>query len=229
MMLCQICWCGRLNALIANEASLVSSATSALKILIGVQVEPGSLSNQKRRGQRSQKIPSNEYEAIHLYLNSSAPISYRHHANLPHSLNAIILSPVALPLTHITHNDRVYSTSRLHAGNSSVLYKTQENRLEAGIICSIWQIMLPNLTKKTLLVIAPYERLSAVDSSSNPYLSQSGFLCNIVYHNPSPLPDRIIDATHIVSHLPFYDRPSGTFGIARSIRILINSVHRDRN
>ena len=225
-MLRQICRRGRLNALIADGASFAGRVTSSLKILTGMEVEP----DNKKSGIHSQKIPDSDYKAIHLYLNSSAPIPYRHYTDLPHPLDAIILPPLACPLTHITHKGRVYSTSRLHSGNSSVSYRTPEGRLEAGIIFSIWQTTLPiNSTETTLLVIAPYERLSSVDVSNNPYVSRSGFLCNIVYHNTTPLPSKIIETRHIVSHLPFYDCPPGTFGIPRPIRILINSVHRGRN
>jgi len=232
-MLRQICRRGRLNALLADGASLVGNIPGSLKILTGTQ--PSLLVN-KKCGVLGQRIPDNDYEAIRLCLNSTAPIPYRHHMNLPHPLDAAILSPFALSLTHITHNSRVYSTSRLHCGNSSVTYRTPEGGLEAGIITSIWQTTLPiNSTEKTLLVIAPYERLSVVDSFHDPYLSRPGFLCNIVYCNALPsdntssLPSKIIEATHIVYHLPFYDRPPGTFGISRPIRILINSVHRGRD
>jgi hypothetical protein len=225
-MLRQICRRGRLNALIADGASHVSGVTSSLKILTGMEVKPGNTKSDTH----SQKIPDNDYRAIRLYLNSSAPTPYRHYKDLPHPLDAMILSPLARPLTHITHNSRVYSTSRLHSGNSSVSYRTPGGKLEAGIICSIWQMILPtDSTGTTLLVIAPYERLSPIDFSYDPYVSRSGFLCNVVYHNTTPLPNKIIETTHIVSHLPFYDRPPGTFGITRPIRILINSVYRGRD
>jgi hypothetical protein len=146
--------------------------------------------------------------------------------DLPHPLDAHILSPWAQQKTSIVHNTQQFSVYSTHHGNSSIIFWNQEG---SGITCGfIFSICILPLEGCTILLISPHEQLSAEDAEHDPYLSLPGLQCSLVYtHNPSESSLAkliIIDVDQIVSHVPYYLHTQGTFGIQSPITILSNSL-----
>ena len=83
--------------------------------------------------------------------------------------------------------------------------------------------------KRTFIVVTPHTQLSAPDATHSPYPSWSGFLGTVVYSQPVPArPQVVIQPSQIRSHVAYYNRPPGTFGIKVGVFILIDSLHRNR-
>jgi hypothetical protein len=79
------------------------------------------------------------------------------------------------------------------------------------------------------IIVAPHTALLPSDKLHSPYFSRPGLLGNLVYSQPNPArPLVLIEQRQIRSQVGYYDRPPGTFGITLGVRVLVDSLHRDR-
>jgi len=80
----------------------------------------------------------------------------------------------------------------------------------------------------TFIFIVPHTALSTDDEKLNPYTSCPGFLHNLVYTGVFES-EIVIEEKRLVSHVAFYERPAGTFGIRAATTVLVNSLHHNRD
>jgi hypothetical protein len=239
-MLRQICRRGRLTALtnqlsstptdlfgkafqIFNQANLFSKKDLEINETPDVH---SSLDEANHNG-AGKPLSNENYSLILDYINSKSPNTpFRHFSQLPHPIDANVLPPRAVPAKHLTHNGRTYSPYLIHAGNSSISY-SQNNEIHAGFIQSIWtQILRGHL--HTFIIVAPHPGLSPEDDKKNPYLSRPLFKCALVYSQAAkPTQHIVIEKKQIMAHIPYYQRPPGTFKINTATTILINSLQYD--
>ncbi|KAJ7588739.1 hypothetical protein C8J56DRAFT_752454, partial [Mycena floridula] len=132
-------------------------------------------------------------------------------------------------LTHFEHKTRLFSTFDKHHGNSSISFHHPSTRQkDTGFINSIWSLALQGEIH-TFVIVQPHAALSAADDALTPYSSHTGLACIARYSKlRNPLVEVIIEPRHIISHLAYYQRPKGTFGINQEIRIFVDSLHRNR-
>lgn len=228
-MLRQICRRGRLAALVHDmiKTSRHTKLKSALSILIPKSylnvTKAANTPNIKKR----QPIPDDLYSLFLSFLNSESSTPIRHFNQLPHPDNATILSPTAVPKSHIEHKKRTYSVFSNHAGNSSISFRSNGD-IEYGQIKAIWTDEINKTTD--LLVVSTYHRLSDHDNRLHPYSELPGLLCSVVYSESTKRPPNliIIRPEQIIGHIGSLKRPAGTFGIRDEIVILVDSLHRNR-
>ena len=231
-MLRQICHRGRLMGFIHAYALSDNIMGKALQILV-----PQSLLDQETAAEKL--IPSSTkietlslevYEAILAYVNAHSPfMPFRHFKNFPHPLDAKVLPRISTALKHIKHKGRDYSVFKMHAGNSSINFRCQDGTTDLGFIDSIWSHQLQDKSY-TFLIVAPHARLTPEDERKNPYLSRSGLLATLVYSEPLALQKFVvIGLDDVVSHVAYYQRPPGTFGISSATTVMIDSLHRNRD
>ncbi|KAH6887830.1 hypothetical protein BKA70DRAFT_1122123, partial [Coprinopsis sp. MPI-PUGE-AT-0042] len=130
-------------------------------------------------------------------------------------------------LKHIHHETRTYSLLSLHPGNSSISFQKPDGNVDAGFIQCIWTHNLIPGKSKTYLLISPHIRLSKQHQKLNPYQQYPGMMADIVYAQTPPANQQVvIQKEDIITHIPFYSRPKGTFSIPKPIMIIVNSLHR---
>lgn len=231
-MLRQICRRGRLMGFIHAYALSDNIMGKALQILV-----PKSLLDQEIASENltpsSTKIETLSleiYEAILAYMNAHSPfMPFRHFKAFPHPLDANVLSRISTPLNHIKHKGRDYSVSKMHAGNSSIHFRCQDGTTDLGFINSIWSYKLQDKSY-TFLIVTLHAHLAPEDEKKNPYSSRSGLLATLVYSEPlAPQKFVVIGLDDIVSHVAYYQRPPGTFGISSATTVMIDSLHRNRD
>lgn len=227
-MLRQICRRGRLAALVHDmiKTSRHTKLKSALSILIPKSYLNSNVTeapNVKKR----QPIPDDIYSLFLSFLNAESPTPIRHFNQLPHPDNATILSPIAVPKSHIEHKKRTYSVFSNHAGNSSISFRSNSD-IQYGQIKAIWTHEINGTTD--LLVVSTYHRLSDHDNQLHPYSKLPGLLCSVVYSDSTKRPSNliVIRPQQIIGHIGSLKRPAGTFGIQDEIVILVDSLHRNR-
>ncbi|KAJ2911519.1 hypothetical protein MD484_g8896, partial [Candolleomyces efflorescens] len=244
-MLRNICRRGRLQAMFeeGSKKGINRLFSSALDILHGYgRGVSAGISGDGKEGLYSEieeasfngegdRLPDTIYDGILELINSGStnPQSlFCHQRLVPHPLNANVLPRYAQTRSHIGLHGRSYSVYRSHEGNSSVSYRGHGGSTDAGFIQMIIQQVL-NGRLRTFLAISPHSQLCLIEQAFNPYGSKPGFQATIVYDEPPSLEHCVIvEEAQIIGHVPFYRRPSGSFGIKRKTLILVNSLHRDR-
>lgn len=244
-MLRQICRRGRLAGLANSYNENDSFLGKALQLLFPNYTQAksaslaadSSLDNQSdiaaaKFNSKGTTLPPHVYELILQHVNTvDGPGTFRHRSVLPHPPDANVLPALAVPVSHIEHQGRGYSTFSSHPGNSSItFFNTTLRTIDAGFILSMWSQVLMGRTR-TFVVVAPHTPLSAQDRAQDPYASRPGLQGILVYSDPSLALERrrvVLEVTQFHSHIAYRDRPSGTFGIAQGTRVLINSLHRNR-
>jgi len=238
-MLRQICRRGRLSGITQDYIHSDSPFGEALKILFPDAVaDPVETSAATQYGDMEMAQHNSEgislapeiYNKILEVVNSESPTSvFRHHHNLPHPLDALVLPPLAISIQKIEHNGQGYTAFSSHPGNSSISFHGSNGNIDAGFITSIWSQVLQG-TKRIFIVVAPHTFLSVHDAVRSPYSSRTGLLGTVVYRQPThPKSQVLINQTQIRGHVAFYNRPPGTFGINVDVRILIDSLYRNRS
>jgi hypothetical protein len=152
---------------------------------------------------------------------------FRHHNDLPHPQ---VLSPVAISIQHITHKGHEYSTFSTHSGGSSISFHCKDGTVDAGFIISMWTQVLLGVSC-LFVIVAPHAALTPSDKLRSPYTSRPGFMGTVVYSQPNPTQEQqhvLIEQQQIRGHIAYYDRPPGTFGIKSGVRVLVDSLHRNR-
>jgi len=226
-MLMQICWRGRLNGLIHDTVLSGNSLSTPLGNLMPTAVPS---SDHAKHISHGECIPSTMYNLVLTYMNTvHSGDPFRHFKQIPHPVNACVLSPFAVRVNHLEHNKRNFSTHALHAGNRSIGYRGMDGYLALGFIQSMWELCVDQV-KRTLIIVLPHEHLSLHDQPCNPYLSYPGLQCTLVYSRS--LPDTqcvVIEPAHIISHIAYYKRPPGTFAIKEATLVLMESLYRNRD
>lgn len=234
-MLRQICRRGRLSGITQDYMCSNTLFGEALKILFPDAVPdlaPIQYSDMETARSNSKGVvltPEIYNEILKLVNSEPRTLLFRHYHNLPHPPDALILPPLAISIQKIEHNGRGYTTFLSHPGNSSISYNCSNGDIDMGFITSIWSQVLQG-TKRIFVVIAPHTFLSAHDAVHSPYSSQTGFLGTVVYSRPPQARSQVlIPQKQIRGHVAYYNRPPGTFGIKLGVRVLIDSLHRNRN
>jgi len=231
-MLTQICRRGRLNGLIHDtvlSGNLLSTPFGNLMPTVAASSGQRTAVHLSKEVSRGKSIPSTLYNLILKYMNTIHPMEpFRHFKKIPHPINACVLPPFAIPVNHIKHNERNFSIHALHAGNSSIAYHGMDGYLGLGFIQSMWEFCIDRV-KRTLIVVLPHKHLSSHDQLRNPYLSYPGLQCTLVYSRTESLPDVqcVIEPEKIISHVAYYKRPPGTFGINDATMVLTESLNRN--
>ena len=226
-MLRQMCRRGRLMARLHDSSSHPTSPES-ITILSDILLQTASV-KEDPDGTGLEIVPADVYEAILSYLNSQMPFLHRHAQAMPHPHNAHVLPCAAIPVCHIKHKGRDYSTVGMHSGNSSVHFlKARSSTVDSGHIEAMWQYTIDGILR-TFIVLSVHQNLSPQDEVLDPYIAYPGFLAKVVYARQTDnLFLVILEQDQIVGHVAYYNRPAGTFGIRRSTSILVNSLHRYR-
>ncbi|KAJ7145490.1 hypothetical protein C8R46DRAFT_1045505 [Mycena filopes] len=174
------------------------------------------------------------YELIWGYWNQAhSPPYIRARSNLQihHLGTGVNVFPTrAVELTHFTHKTRLFSTFKKHHGNSSISFRhPATGRKDMGFIQSIFSQVLQG-QKWIFVVVQPHTDLTATDAAKTPYHTHPQFACAVRYSEPRyPRPQLIVEPRHIVSHVAYYQRPMGAFGIEEDITIFVDSLHRGRD
>ena len=168
------------------------------------------------------------YNAILNLVNSESPV-FQHHHNFPHPPDSLVLPPFAIPIWKIEQGGRGYTAFSSHPGNSSISYCCTNGDVDMGFIISMWSQVLQGMNR-IFVVVEPHRLLSAYDAVYSPYSSRTGFLGTVAYSQPTQARSWVlIQQNQIRSHIAYYNRPPGTFGIKVGVRILIDSLHHNRN
>jgi hypothetical protein len=238
-MLHQICHCGRLDAFLHDQtlkenSSMASAYQLFSSAALNSRINPDTplpfefVINHRTKGD---PLSSEIYSLILTYINiiTQPSLCFRHFNDLPHPDHAAnnILPPRAVPVKWIKHKTRTFSLSSIHAGNSSISYRGSDRFLAFGSIDSMWEVVLLGIIR-TFIIVAPCQHLLLEDQLRSPYNDFPGFQCTIVYtqHQTGFV---VIEPQDIVSHVAYYDRPSGTFGIKAPTSVLIESLYRNRD
>lgn len=241
-MLRQICRNGRLSGFVQDCISAQSPLSAALMVMFPNTVNPQPQMSptlsphlEAQHNSKGQQLSSTEYNLILAHMNTlRANCPTRHYQDVPHPENAFVLPPIAVPVKHITHKGRGYSTFAMHSGNSSISYHRNNtlnsSHIDTGFITSMWAQIL-NGESHLFILVSPHSPLSNDDATKSPYTSRPGFLSTLVYSQPPGSQKRqqvLIQQSQIKAHVACYTRPPGTFGIRSGVMILIDSLHRNR-
>jgi len=234
-MLRQICRRGRLSGITQDHIHSNTLFGDALKILFPDAISdptPSQYGDTEMAWHNSKGVrlaPEIYDEILKLVNSESQTLFFRHYHNLPHPPDALVLPPLATSIRKIEHNGWEYTAFSSHPGNSSISYHCSNGDIDTGFIASIWSQVLQG-TKRIFIVVLPHTFLSAHDLVHSPYSSRTGLLGTVVYSRPTQARSQIlIQQNQIRGHIAFYDRPPGTFGIKVGVRVLIDSLHRNRN
>ncbi|KAJ7188522.1 hypothetical protein C8R46DRAFT_1023851 [Mycena filopes] len=213
-MLRQICRRGRLLATIKDTAksaseSLVVKAMQALspRVRTVSSVVERSAPGEETIFNGSGPVMDNAtYELIFRYWNRTYSPPYIRAANL-----------------------RIDQADRKHDGNSSISFRHPfTGRKELGFIQSAWAQILQG-EKRTFLVVQPHTFLTPTDSEKTPYHTHPQFTCTVGYTAPSrPQAQVLIEPKHIIFHVPYVQRPKGTYEIRHEITLFVDAAQRGR-
>jgi hypothetical protein len=243
-MLRQICRRGRLLASISDSIQTTDSKSpvvEAMRILSG----PDPVSANSQSSQQLSPAQETAYNGSGVVLEASMTKLILDYWNRTHSPPYIHASQLrydlldagvnvfptrAVELTQFTHKTRLFSISKLNRGNSSMSFRhPSTGQKDLGYIQSIWTLALQGQCQ-TFVVVQPHTDLSSTDGAKTPYSTHPRFACAVRYSEPlRPQPQLILEPRHIISHVPYYQRPKGTFGIDQAITIFVDSLHRDRD
>jgi len=145
--------------------------------------------------QKHQCLPSNIYDLLLDYI-CTQHLHFWHYKDLPHPLDAHVLSPWVLEKNHIIYKTQSLSTFSEHSGNSSIGYYSNVGTIEYSLICSIWVQSLGDrdTDQHTFLLISPHEQLSNTDRSLSPYSGFPSFQYIVVYMRSPP----VVKATNMI-------------------------------
>lgn len=160
--------------------------------------------------------------------NAVGETMFRHFRDFPHPIDANVLPRAALSLKHLTCKGRNFSVSTMHPGNAAISFIDHEGFQAFGVIMAIWKITLTtDRDVRPFLEISPFQSLSERDRAHNPYLLWPGFQCTVVYSELSAN-HIVIEPGAIITHIAYYNRPPGTFGISKATTVVTESLSRNR-
>ncbi|KAJ7898165.1 hypothetical protein B0H14DRAFT_2557209 [Mycena olivaceomarginata] len=231
-MLHQICRRGRLLASISDSLQTTDSQSPVVKAM---QVLAGKDPVSAHSKGLQQLSPAEEtayngsgvvlevsmYAQMLSYWNRRYSPPYLHQSELTYDLldAGINVFPTrAVPRTIFTHKTRDFSTFKKHRGNSCVSFRHPETgRKDIGYIQAIWTQALQGQCR-TFVVLQLQTWASPTDAAKTPYPTHPFFECSVAYSEPLfPQPQLIVEPCHIISHVSYYKRPKGMYGIERAI------------
>ncbi|KAF7336362.1 hypothetical protein MVEN_02184700 [Mycena venus] len=173
------------------------------------------------------------YELILDYWNHTHSPPYIRAAELTYDLldaGINVFPSRAVQLTSFMHKTRLFCTFKNHPGNSSISFRHPlTGRKDMGFIRAIWSQVLQGQSR-TFVVVQPHTDVSPTDAAKTPYSTHPRFACLVRYSEPlHPQPQLIVEPRHIISHVAYYRRRQGTFGIKEAITIFVDSLHRNRD
>ncbi|KAJ7264334.1 hypothetical protein C8J57DRAFT_1070034 [Mycena rebaudengoi] len=242
-MLRQMCRRGRLLAAISDSVQTMESKSpvvEAMKVLSPrAMVSPDSVISKLSPAQETAHngsgvvLDESTYELILRYWNQTYSPPYIRAAQLTYHLmdTGISVFPSrAVPLTHFEHKTRLFSTFKYHHGGSSISFRHPlTGRKGLGFIENAWKQVLQGQSR-TFVVVRPHTAMNPVDAPKTPYPTHPRFACIVGYTEPlHPQPLLIVEPRHIISHVGYYQRPKGTYGVQQAITIFADSVHRNRD
>ena len=208
--------------------------STALKVLfLEAVIAPTELpiitpNNEALQNSKGKRLSPDLYQSILTHVNMLWPNAPFQGCNdLPHPPNAHVLPTFAVPITHITHKGCNYSTFSMHSGDSSISYTCRDGTIDAGFIVSMWTQVL-RAKSCLFIIVVPHAPLTANDAahkSIHVTTRLHGYCClQSTYPNAG---------TSACSHRTDADQrpyciPPGTFGIKVGVRVLIDSLRRDR-
>jgi len=99
---------------------------------------------------------------------------------------------------------------------------------DSGHIEAMWRYTISRILR-TFIVLSTHQDLLPQDEENDPYASFASFLAKIIYtHQTNNLSLVILKQNQIIGHVAYYIWPAGTFGIGRSMTVLVNSLHYNR-
>jgi hypothetical protein len=175
---------------------------------------------------KSPNLEEAEYNDLLHYLQQTGR-PYRSYSDLPHPPNAMILPPRAQCPLEVHQDECTFSSERSHKGNSAIqFYDPLTQAHNTGFIQNIWKLPLEGVMR-TFIRVCPHQSLSAQEEGQAPFIHCPGFMTRIVDAHPSDNL-RIIEPTHIITHVTTLQRPAGTYGIGKEVLIVCWAPNRGR-
>jgi len=161
-------------------------------------------------------VPENDYRAILFYLMMRGEQHHRHDEQ-GLLFGSHVLSPTAVPLTHIRQHGRRFATQHVHEGNSMVWARLPAGGWFIGCIQRLWLVPASVAEReRNFISIMP---LDIVPQEISPYTQVPGLGCQLVYDRISAA-RVVIEPADLISHLAVLRRPNGTFGIKAPLMIV---------
>ncbi|TFK50612.1 hypothetical protein OE88DRAFT_1736117 [Heliocybe sulcata] len=183
-MLQQICRRSRLSAKIQDAAHACNPLAKVYALMtphIGSPLLPAGMQGDylelMKAHARGDKLDPQLYQLMLEHLNNWG-FSARHYQQLPHPMDAVVLSPTGLQQRHFKYMNRDFSDHTAHEGNSSILYQLPTGERGAGFIHAIWSVIVGH-DAHLLLVVTPHEKLSDEDQGRNPFVGLPGLLIQL--------------------------------------------------
>ena len=240
-MLRQVCRRGRLFASMSDSTQTTDSKSpvvEAMRILLPrepVSTSPQQFSPAQETAYNGSGDPLDipTYELILGHWNRTYSPPFIRAAELTYDLidaGVNVFPSRAVKLTSFTHKTRLFCTFQKHHGNSSISFRhPSTGRKDVGFIRAIWSQALQRQSR-TFVVVQPHTEMSPTDAAKTPYLTHPRLACFVRYSKPPhPQPQLILEPRHIISHVPYFPRPQGTFGIKQEVTIFVDSLHRNRD
>ncbi|KAJ6535734.1 hypothetical protein B0H19DRAFT_963643 [Mycena capillaripes] len=226
-MLRQICRRGRLLASISDSAKKTDSNANLQSLQ---QFSPAEETAFNGSGV---VLDAPIYELILGYWNHTYSPPYIRAAELTYDLldaGVNVFPNREVQLTNFMHKTRLFSTFKKNHGNSSISFcHPLTGQKDMGFIRLIWTQVLQG-QHRTFVVVQPHTDLSSTDAAKTPYPTHPRFECTGRYSEPlCPQPQLIVEPRHIISHVAYYQRPKGTYGIKQAITIFVDLLHRNRD
>lgn len=231
-MLHQIARRGRLEAKFSDEQSIPGPPGDLAKIL-----QP-TLAAQNKAAQpltdlevakilaKAAELSTNDYQMLLQYQSSKGPL-WRSCYQIPHPAGSLILPPCAMRALQFKLDDHGFSCYKSHRGNSGIQFRDPVNHsVLTGFISEIWEIPLEN-HMQTFILVEKHKPLPTILLKKSPFSSLTEFGTTIVDAAASGL-YCIIETRHILTHLTFYKRPRGTYGINKEVLVICWSLNRGR-
>ncbi|KAJ7714775.1 hypothetical protein B0H14DRAFT_3634444 [Mycena olivaceomarginata] len=243
-MLRQMCRRGRLLASISDTVqttdpeSLVGKAMRILSPRVPVSadsVNPTQLSPAQETAHNGSGVvlDGSTYELILRYWNQAHSPPYVRATDLTYDLldaGVGVFPTRAVPLTNFLHKTRLFSTFKNTMAVAPFLSVIPRRDGRA------WDSLNPygrrpyRDRRGHSLSSGPTLALSLADAAKTPYPTHPRFACVVGYTEPlQPQPQLIVEPRHIISHVAYYSRPKGTYGVQQAITIFADSLHRGRD
>ncbi|KAJ7167399.1 hypothetical protein C8R43DRAFT_1161073 [Mycena crocata] len=248
-MLRQISRRGRLLASIRDGASVPNAnsvVSEVLKVLLPNNlaefstegIHSGATKQLAREDEAAYNgsgilLDSPTYELLLNYWNQSYSPSYIRAKELTYNIidgDIPVFPSRAVFLSHFEHKTRLYSMYERHHGNSSISFlHPSTGHKDIGFIKSVWSLALQG-EARTMIIVQPHLALNVADEARTPYLSRPGLACSVKYTSPtSPRVPVVVECRHVISHVAYFPRPTGTYGVKQEITIFVDSLHRNRD
>ncbi|TFK45188.1 hypothetical protein OE88DRAFT_1793891, partial [Heliocybe sulcata] len=147
-MLQQICHRSCLSAKIqdaAHTCNPLAKVYALMTLRIGSPLSPAGMQGDylelMKAHARGDKLDPQLYQLMLEHLNNWG-FSARHYQQLPHLMDAVVLSPTGLQQRHFKYMNRDFSDHTAHEGNSSILYQLPTGERGAGFIHAIWSVIV---------------------------------------------------------------------------------------